>query len=1620
MYKINELKVKYYITTGPKFERKYKDEEPFFTRYPLQQNQSHICLDLIKLIMCREINIYSVEEYRYLHPEKQGFLKITKKTFLPIVSDNITLQIQLKEPEPQEYTELVKVSNDLELKINQFKEIKKKIKEVVDEKRIDLYFLYAFAMEEKDKLDKNSIIAYHLEIAKLRGIFKSSKKSFNAIFESAKDIKLKDAIRQEPKIIHISCHGKKPENVEENDYALVLENRGRTQKLGKKEIEELLASVKEKLKNIDLVVLSSCHSEVAGKLFLKYGVKNVVYINKKFEVSNTASLDFAISFYQKLIDCQTIKNAFNNTIKELLKQERDSFKDKDNIQCCCTAHEKHDKLCYLHDKKQAEKIHRELHLKTCTCKFEEFYMHNKNCDVLIGVNNWNKCNKKKNIKINIEKIDNYYKICCGCDKGVEDLHHFGESFKFILESQDDKSGDIIIYEDNKEGKFQYNKNCHIVEDIEDYKDNFLFLIERRDKVLDIYDIIAESNPKEHFIIIYGEAGVGKFNFSKSVCIYLKERNIIHDFITLKIVRSIDIIKSQLPHKISTEEKYIFIIEIDNELQTPINLVNEILADNRLVDRDFFFFILLNTKEDKIDTKIENNQKTTKFINLKNLSEQKALQLYGELRTVYRYKKDYLNKNELKELIRLIGYSRKEMLPLLKIIEKKNKFDDVVQHVKEKNSKKESVKGELKHFIKNQGGEIIFLLYILNKGLSSSFLKLFDPEIEKVLKGKYTYQINGIWKISNSNSDIQYNDYIQMIQLDKKEKWIKKCLEIYANILFHCIQNIHKNEQQNYFKTLDIYYYYDYFYGTKGFWKTFHDEIYEECFLKDINFSKYENIIKNENINLEDTSDNIYNLFYLNIETIFKLYSEDEKIREYLEQIIIILPRLFMKKESELKNILKKCINIFDVLKNKLNSNNNNNYEDNMNDKNIKTIIEKNILRLKLFSIILEDNNDINYKNFDLLGDGGDKGMAFAYFIQGLKITNIISKLPKYEITNKSKQNRFKDYIKKAKELFDNAKKYFINNTMKSYCFYHLGNLEYEIKEYDNAEKYYISGKELEKTDEFIKGLLNLKLAKLIIENIHSKVSNKQKFEEVIQDIMNMKDIRFINAAKELQKEMEEKLLPDIVILSSNPLLRGENYNNELTNKIKACPNNQYYLLDKISCREDIKTNLIIKYNILNEDNLREAFSGKGRILIIQSDDYNEDGDILLESSIGKSYSLSKNYFTKIKKINYDILILCFINSGKLIDNLQNKIKYLITFDDSCNSIFNEIRDESLLEYNKKSIEFLEHFIVNITKNDIQHAFDQAYDTFKATFKKFCTQKSDNEYEKINYITLTVNNRMSRVKKNEYIILETGKKNIQFIPYPLLEDLPLKFSYFSDYSKDISQIIKAIMEEYDMNYLDLIERKNRSINIYLVFENDREIQVSEKLHFKVKHLVSYEIMRFLFRRHRLFNSQLFKFYKDYNCYSKNITKLLKKRNEDPSGLGVIIIKLKKKMKGHKPIPGFLYIYLLNHPISTKEIMFSITNKKKSFGDQDDSEDKSGKKKRRKKKGNTTYQKNKIKNLDGSSSNSNSNSKMSKNDFNSSSHYTKNEKIKEFEEKTFGFTVYSHEESEEDEGYLSQDD
>ena len=139
-------------------------------------------------------------------------------------------------------------------------------------------------------------------------------------------------------------------------------------------------------------------------------------------------------------------------------------------------------------------------------------------------------------------------------------------------------------------------------------------------------------------------------------------------------------------------------------------------------------------------------------------------------------------------------------------------------------------------------------------------------------------------------------------------------------------------------------------------------------------------------------------------------------------------------------------------------------------------------------------------------------------------------------------------------------------------------------------------------------------------------------------------------------------------------------------------------------------------------------------------------------------------------------------------------------------ILNDIGNQSYLEYNKLSINFLENFIINITKYDIQNAFTKAKYIFQSSFNDFCRIKTKTlfKYENMNYIKLTTNS--DRIKKNEPVIKINTNKEFKLRPYPLLSAyLPKEFScysYFTKYSKNIQSIIKLIMEKYEQLYNDI--------------------------------------------------------------------------------------------------------------------------------------------------------------------------------------------------------------------------
>ena len=1600
---IKELKVFYYLTKGVKHKKIY-GERPFFILHNLEPNQTHINLSLIKYIISSERNIHKIEEYRYLNEIKKGFIKITESTSFPIINDHIILQIQLKEEEPKELKELKKAYEYLELKMNEFKNVNDKMNKAIKTERPDLILLYSFPMVERESYEGNSIIAYHLEIGKLYDIYKNAKRRFNVICEAANRFSLEESIRREPKIIHISCHGRNPK---QGQYSLIFENKGDAQDITAEELEtNILSKNSDHLKKIDLVFLSSCHSEIAGKLFLKYGVKNVIYINKNFPISNTASLNFTIFLYKELVDAKIgIKCAFESAKKNLYETEKKNYVGK--IKCCCKAHESHNKACSL--SKNGESVHNLYHTKLCKCDFEEFCFHKEGCELLKSINKNNKNNTDRPV---IEKIgNNIYKVCCGCDKHIEDIHHIDESFKFIYESNKEEYSNIIIYKENMKGKLEINKNCFIVKDKEDYKDNFLLLIDRRKYVKIIYKTIDEK--KKHFFIIHGDFEVGKYNFAKSVYTYLFERKVVKSFFEKQRVREIEQIKIEVESKLKEivyenyeDDKYIFIFEIDAELETPINLVNDILNENSILDDRFYFFILFRPTKNKIENELQNSEKY-ELIKLENLTDEKARQLINELKVVYPYKTNYLNEGQLKELIKIYkNKSRKGIVQLLKKIARHKNYDDLMNDVILENKSREKKNNEISDIIgKEKIRKIIFLLYKMKKGLPALVLKLFEPNFESNIKlnkaDKFFYS-NGenIWNL-NMN-EFTFESFPLFKDLDKN--LIEDIIEIFSKLLFHYVRKNCKNIQQNHIEALDTQYYFNYFFENVDFFKTFNKEIYEECFIKDEKYSIYENIIQNcyslnENNNIENLRFNICNIIESNKETISKLYYENEKMREYINQILINIPRAVMKNNNNFKNVILRCENYIKKIESGI-------MEICEKNKVVYLFVQNNLFKLKLLIklFFLKYEKIDNMAQFEALDDS-KLGKAYAIFIKGLFKYN----------TSKS------DFIK--------AQKLFENHPMSAYCYYKIGNcLNNEGLFVEAAEKYE-KGRLVPKCDEFIKGILNAKLAKLIIDKFYYDEKYKKKFNEIIEELNNLKNKNFNEEGVKLKKDMEIKLLPDIVMLNSNPFVKENNYS-KTNSLIDAYHNNQYYLLEKLK-KSEITTNLTIKVKVLNEPNLREAFSWKGKVLIIQSDDFNEEGEIMLESDQGKSFPLSKKFFDKINKINYDIVVLCFINSGKLKEILKNKVKYLITFDDNCQDIFDDIKDEAIVKYNTLSIDFLKHFIINITKEKIDIAFKKAHFTFKQNFLNFIDSKSNIKYKVENFITST---NEEKIKKTDFFlnlkkdrinfeINRDNNKNINITPYPLVNLTKTHFSnkilHSKTYSEDIFHIISLIIDkEFYIKY------KNNNIikEINIILKNDSDMY-SELKGCNAKQQITLEIMRFLFRHHDMFNPYLFFYCKDETIYSNNYKDFELQREANSSGVGLIIID-KSKKKINSKISGFIYLYLskdLFPKITSHFIQIKIpTNDYKKFSMDD--LDKNKKKGKKSKKGKKNNKKNKIKNSDSYSNNS-SNNTPHFHYITSGSNISLNEqKMKLYNDEESGFTILDHVESEDDirdDDYLSED-
>ena len=1447
------LNIEYYITFGPKFEK--RNEEHFFTSL----NCDKFNINNLKQIFENDkiLEQYNIDSIRYFDKKLKGFKIINTSTNVEMPDDVLILELHcnnLIDPIKSEF------ERNYDNIMNQIKKLNKTFELEEKNTEYDMVYLYASPIINGGDLIESQI-NYRKDIKNIVRIFKKSEKKLNCLFECANEKTFRDLfiMKNKIKILHIASHGQLDDNYidTEKNYNLILENNARLQKIKYHQLEKILMSHSSYLKKIDLVILATCHSEEFGLLFEKFGVNNVIYITKATPISDLAALKFSEYFYSELIKCNTIKNSFDKAI-EKLKIDREVELENKKMNCSKGHCHRKGELCQLSRTEITNILHEKE--QKCNCDYHEYNLHKINCQFYKEIKE-KLNNKEKEQSYYKEEDSKWGKICC-CDYNIEHCEHL----KFKLHSKIDK----ILFQNNEKGTLKLNPNCTLF-DFDYYKSLTIFV--RAQSLGDIYNIITEK--QIHFIIVYGSKEVEKQDFVEASCVYLLERKIISNYKKIELNTKIDL-EYALTEKSNKNEILIIKISYSLNENDSFSYLAKLLSEINLDDNNNLnYIIILATEKESEDDNIEYLKKNFtiepknkyKFIDVK-LDKNAAKQLLKKWCEFLGYSKQFnkLFEVEIIELLERIKCHPKKIRNLADLIGKGYNYEELKTKVKEINNEEIFYEDINEKLIKKN--KIYFLLSNMPFGIPESLIKLIYPDYGKFLDKKNI--INDlIYKDMYDNSYYvkEVKNEINTFEDKDKEDCISRCLIVYSKLLYYYLE---KNRQNICHPDGNIHYLFNSYNGT-GIWKTFDIEMFRYCFYYESSDKIEYDKILNDEFKLDRHMNNIINLMINNIGIIKEIIKQDELKKECLEQILILLPSMYFL-EKDCKIITEKCKFLSEKLE-----------------------LKNSYKRLLIFSSSLDIDTKINLEEFK--EDSEDDLKTEAEFLDSLKKRDhkILKEMLK-KINNK--------IIGSTLVGFTNYNDLFLK---KCYIYYEIASLESENGNLEEAMESLSTAKEIaiEIENYFLVDRFNIDLFLLKQKYLESpQLSQKkkqlsqdekqQKIEEtfnLLNEVLHQKPYNnnnkklksyLVNEAYKLKIEFSKISEPDIIILSSNPLT---NYYGIISNGIFTYQNNQYYLLEKLNKR--IKIDIKIESNVLNKNNLNKALNREGEILIIQADDFSEKGEIILETNEGESEILSNEDLESFLpvKIKYKVVILCFINSGKLRKYFEDKTQYLITFDYIDWFKYNS---EILFKYNQLSIDFLIDFIEKTTDssekkvNNIEFSFEKANELFMKGLKDYKINE--------NYISLSNKNGLK-----DYIKYKKTKIQEKIILNQPLLKLGENNPRCKDFSDEILQLIKII-----------ISGKEQFITVYLTKESKLFEKGSTKLNKKSR--ISFELMKF-FYRHQTFKKIYY--INNPKTYGTNLNNILYnffkkcRQNVNSSQQGskfstLVVVNYKKKEEEEEPI------------------------------------------------------------------------------------------------------------------------
>ena len=1477
---IQLLNVKYYLTIGS--DKKRLNESPYYTY--LEKDKFNLT-DIKMLIEKENLDaIYEMDSFKMKN--KDGFFEKIGDGNYELLNSELILEFHCnsikKQPilngidNDQKYTEDI-----IKLKEN----LNKYSQNVIN---YDLIYLYASPIVCNGKEEPNPI-SYREEIEIILNIMKKKGKKFNCLFECIGSKSLKEILsNKKTKVLHISSHGKINRKTGDKwEYSLVIEDFEEKSKFGeKKEMNEqslrgLLNWVSHKIKDIDVVILSTCHSGGLHELFKEHKPKNIIYVDKKTKIGDYTSVKFTDYFYQELLDGCPIEDCYNISIKKL-KCDTDILYY--NVDRCCCNH-KHSEKCLFSGSKPNSKFHQNYCLgdESCKCKskYEECHMHDKECAIVEKFKEEIERNKNEHKKpYHIKEYDNYVKLCC-CDP---DISH-NEIAKLKFESYgDEKNKDINIFKYNTKGKIKINDNVSIDFDA---KRKYYSIIGRKVLVSEIFKEIFVNENNNYFIVLFGEKGMHKQVFAESTCVYLFERKIIHKYEIYAIKSDLDLVKMKdkiyFSEKLNSHDKSVKIIKFFN-IEKIDNLVDNILNLSNLFQKykNLYFIILcdLELKEDNIK-KIESDIKHVKCFDAKIREPILLVKYYFNL---YNPNCVLEKENELKNALEKKRAKPKQLEAIAKLLT----FGQITEEkiIELVNNDLESIvyEGKQQSLEFEPGKEdMLSQYYLLSKfpsGLPNSFITLIFKGIEKNLKAENYERLIKVnqrndWKYINNDISFKKSDML----LPYAKKYLLKTLKLYAVLLDYYIDK--KRDEVN-FKDENIHIIFNSFNNTEIWRSHIKDLLKNE---KDENVKNIDvNIFNDGNYIIMKHKENISCLLNHIVNNLGFFLSGDDSVEKYLEEILILYPSaLFFKKAC--KDILQMC-KCFCLKCSKY-------FEDNKNTNSYNNFVRlENKLLLFQYSMGEIEKIDIEKLDEDLKFE-----LMFLTFLIPKSSKQLLEKdletlIRSGNIKDKKKLSLLNYEFAKLNfsvREFERAEK-FLNTAIENMLLYILENLNEQI----NGEKLpvlfkkYFDKKQNKKTDLNKLSLEKKYLFRMIIDlcQVFKLTIDLDNNDSLIQekidslDIIDDKESNLYKEANLLRTELYNLKQPDIIMLNANPL--KDNYS-LLSNGIYANLNNQFYILKQLKeskekdKNKEIESYIRIKSKILNSDNLSKSLKNSGEILIIQSDDFNDNGDIILETEEGKSELLPKHeLFDYIReKIEYKVLILCFNNSSKLEESLRNNNKinyeYIVSFE---YFDYYHIERKSLVEYNKLCIQFIIDFIKLSSK----------YTNIKTIFDKAKAQFMYNKNKKF----------LMDIPGSEFIYLR--KKNVDTFP---------QINYFQEKQEIfLYENLPEITENYEYNnyYFEIEEI------LYELNKNKKMIKncCAKKKKKFIK--IGIELIKYLFR-HKSFID----YYDiDLNKISfDNFKKLVKNA------------KLKVEKDGQKN--SFYFIYNCKPNNSLETILNEITNK-----------------------------------------------------------------------------------------------